>query len=143
MFTTKTRNLTIALVASLSFGVASVAPAVSQAQYHTICSGGVCFTHKNFTEGGVSPCVRIGEGLGKAENAVGDWEDRLTIANESNEKYAKEISSHEIAEWEGQVSNLQREAFEYGCDAAAATAPVTKPPLTKGVAKTSLLAPAS
>jgi hypothetical protein len=77
MHTTKIRTTFIALVASVGFAGAAIAPAVSQAQWHTLNVGGHIITHGNFTEGGVSPCTRIGGQLGSAENLVGDdkeWE---------------------------------------------------------------------
>jgi hypothetical protein len=77
MHTTKIPTTVIALVASVGFAGAAIAPAVSQAQWHTLNVGGHIITHGNFTEGGVSPCTRIGGQLGSAENLVGDdkeWE---------------------------------------------------------------------
>jgi hypothetical protein len=43
----------------------------------TIVVGGHVFTHGNLTEGGVSPCDRINEQLGKWQGAVGDDNDWL------------------------------------------------------------------
>ena len=73
MLRTKIRTFLVTAVAVSSVTAALAVPAASQAQWHTIVVGGHVFTHGNFTEGGVSPCVRITEQLGKAEQAVGDY----------------------------------------------------------------------
>jgi len=102
MSTIKIRTAVAAFAATLSLAGAAVAPAVSQAQRHTIVVGGHVFTHGNFTEGGVSPCTRIKGELGKAEGAVGS---------------AKTKGEREDAE--GAVNSASGEAFEYGCDLVA------------------------
>jgi hypothetical protein len=56
MFITKSRTALITLVASASFAIAGIAPAVSQAQWHTICSGGACITHANYQLAGQHAC---------------------------------------------------------------------------------------
>jgi len=115
MLSTKIRTTIIALAASASFAAASVAPAVSQAQWHTLVVGGQVITHSNFTEGGVSPCVRINEQLGKAQGAVGDyteWKERHDAGEATATK--------ELENAEAEVNRASGEAFEYGCDAAAA-----------------------
>src|SRR5271165_6358575 len=48
MLSTKIRTTFIALVASVGFAGAAIAPAVSQAQWHTIVVGGHVITHGNF-----------------------------------------------------------------------------------------------
>jgi hypothetical protein len=93
MFRTRVRNSLIALVAAVSLGSALVAPAASQAQWHTIVVNGHVFTHGNWTEGGVSPCQRISGELGKAKGALGTSPDA-----------------------EGEIVRTEGEAFEYGCD---------------------------
>jgi hypothetical protein len=45
MHTTKIRTTLIALVASVGFAGAAIAPAVSQAQWHTLNVGGQIITH--------------------------------------------------------------------------------------------------
>ena len=123
---TKTRTTIIALVASASFAVASVAPAVSQAQWHTLVVAGHVITHGNFTIGGVDPCVAINERLGKWQQAVGDyteWQNRHD-AGEATATKERENA-------EGEVNRASGEAFEYGCDVATATrsSQKTRPPI--------------
>jgi hypothetical protein len=111
----KIRSAVTAFVVALSFAVAAVAPAVSQAQWHTIVVGGHVFTHGNFTEGGVSPCTRIEGELGKAQQAVGDYKEWIG-RHDAGEATAQEG----LAEAEGEVNRASGEAFEYGCDLVAA-----------------------
>jgi hypothetical protein len=118
MFSTKIRPTIIALVAAASLAFTLAAPAASQAQWHTIVVGGHIFTHGNFTEGGVSPCVRINEQLGKWQGAVGDdgeWVNRKGIGSAG-----KAIAEEELANAEGEVNRASGEAFEYGCDTVTA-----------------------
>jgi hypothetical protein len=118
MFSTKIRPALIALVTAASLAFTLAAPAASQAQWHTIVVGGHVFTHGNFTEGGVSPCVRINEQLGKWQGAVGDdsdWLNRPGIG-----KAGKANAEEELANAEGEVNRASGEAFEYGCDTVAA-----------------------
>ncbi|HET9676630.1 MAG TPA: hypothetical protein VFP21_03890 [Solirubrobacterales bacterium] len=117
MSTIKIRTAVTVFVAALSFAVAAVAPAVSQAQWHTIVVGGHVFTHGNFTEGGVSPCTRIEGEIGKAEGAVGDDKDWIG-RHDAGEATAKAG----LAEAEGEVNRASGEAFEYGCDTVAGAA---------------------
>jgi hypothetical protein len=91
--TNKARTAIAVLAAALSLTTAAVAPAVSQAQWHTIVVGGHVFTHGNFKESGVTPCQRIEGELHKAEGEVGKDPDA-----------------------EGEVVRTSGEAFEYGCD---------------------------
>lgn len=114
MNNTKIRTALAVFVASLSFAVAAVAPAISQAQWHTIVVGGHIFTHGNFTEGGVSPCTRINGELGKAQGAVGDYKEWIG-RHDAGEATAKAG----LAEAEGEVNRAGGEAFEYGCDTVA------------------------
>jgi len=115
MLSTKIRTTIITLVASASFAAASVAPTVSQAQWHTIVVGGHVITHGNFTEGGVSPCVRINEQLGKAQGAVGDYTEWKERHNAGEATATKELENAEA-----EVNRASGEAFEYGCDVAMA-----------------------
>jgi hypothetical protein len=115
MFSTKIRPAIISLVTIAGLAFALATPAASQAQWHTIVVGGHVFTHGNFTEGGVSPCVRINEQLGKWQGAVGDddeWVNRKGIGKANAEE--------ELANAEGEVNRASGEAFEYGCDTVAA-----------------------
>jgi hypothetical protein len=115
MLSTKIRTSTIALVASAGFVAASVAPAVSQAQWHTLVVGGHVITHNNFTEGGVSPCVRINEQLGKAQSAVGDYTEWKNRHDAGEATATKELENAEA-----EVNRASGEAFEYGCDVVTA-----------------------
>ena len=125
MLTTKIRTTTIALVASAGFIAASVAPAVSQAQWHTLVVGGHVITHNNFTEGGVSPCVRINGQLGKAQGAVGDYTEWKNRHDAGEATATKELENAEA-----EVNRASGEAFEYGCDVAmTASSPHTTTPL--------------
>ena len=118
MLSTKTRTTFIALVASVGFAGAAIAPAVSQAQWHTLNVGGHLITHGNFTEGGVSPCTRIGGQLGSEENLVGDDHDWLQLKGISQP--GKENATKELENAEAAVLRARQEAFEYGCDIAPA-----------------------
>jgi hypothetical protein len=111
MLSTKIRKALITLVAVSSFAVMLVAPAASQAQWHTIVVDGQVITHGNFTEGGVSPCTRIEGQLGSWEKAVGDYHEWVG-RHDAGEATAKE----ELEDAEGEVNRASGEAFEYGCD---------------------------
>ncbi len=118
MFSTKTRNSIIALVASAGFAGAAIVPAASQAQWHTIVVGGQVITHGNYTEGGVSPCTRISGQLNSAENLVGDdhdWGEVKGIGQAGKENATKDLEANEAA-----VLRARQEAFENGCDIAPA-----------------------
>ena len=118
MLGTKIRPTVIALVTTAGLAFTLAAPAASQAQWHTIVVGGHVFTHGNFTEGGVSPCDRIEEQLGKWQGAVGDDGDWLNLKGIG--KAGKANAEEELANAEGEVNRLSGEAFEYGCDTVAA-----------------------
>jgi hypothetical protein len=113
MFSTKTRTTIAALVASASLVGVAAAPAVSQAQWHTIVVGGITITHTNYTEGGVSPCTRINQQLGSYRNLVSDdheWLQLVGLSQAGRENATKELEANEAA-----VRQAEREAFEYGC----------------------------
>jgi hypothetical protein len=118
VFSTKIRPAIIALVTTASLAFTLAAPAASHAQWHTIVVGGHIFTHGNFTEGGVSPCTRINEQLGKWQGAVGDDNDWLNLKGIG--KAGKANAEEELATAEGEVNRLSGEAFEYGCDTVVA-----------------------
>jgi hypothetical protein len=122
MFTTKLRRTVITLVAAACLGSALVAPAASQAQWHTLNIGGHIIIHGNYNPGGVSPCQRIGGELGQWGGAVGDYHEWVDRHN-AGEATAKE----ELANAEGEVVRVEGEAFEYGCDTVAPAAARTKP----------------
>jgi hypothetical protein len=117
MFSTKTRTTIAALVASASLVGVAAAPAVSQAQWHTLMVGGHLITHSNYTEGGVSPCTRISNQLGSFQNLVGDDHDWLELPGLS--QAGKENATKELELNEAGVRQAEREAFEYGCDVPA------------------------
>lgn len=115
MLSTKIRSAVVALIAALSLAVTLAAPAASQAQWHTIVVGGHVITHGNFTEGGVSPCVRIDGQLDKWQQAVGDYSEWV-----SRHDAGQETAKEELENAEGEVNRASGEAFEYGCDTVAA-----------------------
>jgi hypothetical protein len=126
MLSTKTRTTIIALVASASFAAASLAPAVSQAQWHTICYAGHCTTHQNYTVGGVDPCTGLNSNYGKAYEAL---LEAIETKKEQADKVHPEMTQSEaqakIDEAEAQVHLVSIAAFEWGCAAAARTSPTS------------------
>jgi len=115
--TTKIRTSIIALVAAAGLAGSAVAPAVSQAQWHTLVVGGQVITHSNYTEGGVSPCTRINGQLGAGKELVGDDHDWLELKGIS--RAGMENATKELENSEAIVHRAEQEAFEYGCDTAA------------------------
>ena len=124
MISTKIRTTIIALVASASFAAASVAPAVSQAQWHTICMAGHCTTHQNYTVGGVDPCTGINSNYSKAYEGL---LEAIQTKKEQADKVHPEMTQAEaqvkIEEAEAQVHLADIAAFEWGCEAAMHTSP--------------------
>jgi hypothetical protein len=114
MLSNKVRTTIIGLVASVSFVGASVAPAVSQAQWHTYCTAGHCITHSNFTIGGAEPCSVVSSNYSKAREALSD---------------AKTTAEKEEAE--GRVHSAEIESFTWGCDVVprSVAAPVVAAPV--------------
>jgi hypothetical protein len=122
MLSTKIRTAIIALVASASFVVASVAPAVSQAQWHTICVSGHCITHTNFTVGGVAPCVGINGNYNKAyEGLLEAIQTKKEQADKVHPEMTQAEAQAQIEEAEAQVHLASIAAFEWGCDVAMHT----------------------
>ena len=117
MSTTKIRTSIAALAVAAGLTGAAIAPAVSQAQWHTLNVGGHLITHSNYTEGGVSPCTRIGGQLGAGQNLVGDDHDWLELKGIS--QAGKENATKDLETNEAIVAGAEREAFEYGCDTPA------------------------
>jgi hypothetical protein len=115
MFITRTRSTIIGLIVSAGFAGAAIAPAVSQAQWHTIVVGGQVITHANYTEGGVSPCSRISGQLGSAQNVLGDDKEWFELGGAGTWMAGKEVENAEAA-----VLRAEQEAFENGCDIAPA-----------------------
>ena len=119
MFSTKTRNAIIAAAASLSFAAAAVAPAVSQAQWHTICYAGHCTTHTNATLNGKAPCEAIKAGSGSAYGGLLDAiGPRPVLVNGPSGTQVEAERSHQIEEEEARVREAERAAFEWGCSPA-------------------------
>jgi lipocalin len=122
--TTKIRTSIIALVATASFAVAAVAPAVSQAQWHTYCVSGHCITHANFTSG--DPCVGITANYNKAYEGL---LEAIQTKKEQADKVQPEMTQAEaqakIEEAEAQVHLDSIAAFEWGCSVAVHTAPTS------------------
>jgi hypothetical protein len=122
--TTKIRTSIIALVASASFAVAGVAPAVSQAQWHTYCVSGHCITHTNYTSGGVSPCGGINANYSKAYEALLEAiQTKVEQADKVQPEMTQAEAQAKIEEAEAQVHLASIAAFEWGCDVAAHTSP--------------------
>jgi hypothetical protein len=122
--TSKIRTGVIALVASASFGVAAVVPAVSQAQWHTYCVSGHCITHTNYTSG--DPCAGIGANYNKAYEVL---LEAIQTKKEQADKVQPEMTQAEaqakIEEAEAQVHLASIAAFEWGCDVAVHTSPTS------------------
>lgn len=116
----KTRITIVTLVASAGFAAASVAPAVSQAQWHNYCVAGHCVTHKNFTNGGVDPCTGANANYNKAYEAL---LEAIQTKKEQADKVHPEMTQAEaqqqIEEAEAQVHLASIAGFEWGCDIAA------------------------
>ena len=127
MISTKIRIAITTLIASAGFGVAALAPAASQAQWHNYCVDGHCVTHQNFTIGGKSPCEVIQSNYNNAYdgllNAIS--EKPLYIGGPSPTE-AEQQRAQEIAEAEARVREAEREAFTWGCQLAR-NAPPTQP----------------
>jgi hypothetical protein len=122
MFSTKVRTAIVALVASASSGVAALAPAVSQAQWHNYCVAGHCTTHQNFTIGGKEPCEVIKANYEKAyDGLLQALEPRAVLVNGPSGPQVEAERAHQIEEEEGRVREAEREAFTWGCDVAART----------------------
>jgi hypothetical protein len=126
MLSTKIRTTVVGLVASAGFLVASVAPAVSQAQWHTYCVSGHCITHTNFTSGGVEACPGINANYNKAYEGL---LEAIQTKKEQADKVHPEITQAEaqvkIEEAEAQVHLASIAAFEWGCDVAVHTSPAS------------------
>jgi hypothetical protein len=122
----KTRTTIITVVALASIAVVAVAPAVSQAQWHTLCSAGHCTTHKNFTIGGVDPCVGANANYGKAyEGLLEAIQTKKEEADKVHPEMTQAEAQAEIEEAEAQVHLASIAAFEWGCDVAAHTSPAS------------------
>jgi hypothetical protein len=116
MILAKTRCAVIALVASASFAAASVAPAVSQAQWHTICYSGHCTTHTNYTIQGKDPCVAIN---GSYDTDYGAYLDALQNQRQQavmvDPTMTPGQTQADVNDRQAQVLADQQAAFEWGC----------------------------
>lgn len=121
MLSTKIRTVIIAAIASSGFAVAGAAPAVSQAQWHTICFSGHCTEHANFTIGGKTPCEVI---KGNYENAYDGLlnaidEKPIYLGGPSTSQVEQERAAQIEAE-EARVREAERASFEWGCGTGTA-----------------------
>ncbi len=117
MLSTKIRTAAVLLAASAGFGVAAGAPAASQAQWHTICVGGHCTTHTNYTIGGKTPCEVIKGNYNNAyKGLLGAMGPRPVLVNGPSGPQVEEEQKHQIEQEEARVREAEREAFEWGCD---------------------------
>jgi len=120
MFNKKIRTILTSAVAASALVIAAIVPAVSQAQWHTICTAGHCTTHKNFTIGGKSPCENIKGNLNSAEDGLLSAIDTrpLRIGGPSVTQVEKERRA-EIEREEARVREAERASFEWGCQVPA------------------------
>jgi hypothetical protein len=120
MFNKKIRTMLVSTVAAGALAVVAIVPAVSQAQWHTICSAGHCTTHKNFTIGGKSPCENIKENLNNAHDGLLNSIDTrpLRIGGPSVTQVEAERRA-EIEREEARVREAERASFEWGCQVPA------------------------
>ena len=136
MLSTRLRTLIVASVATFSFAAASVVPAVSQAQWHTYCVSGQCTTHKNFTIGGVEPCVGINGNYDKAyEGLLEAIQNKKDQADKVHPEMTQAEAQAKVEEAEAQVHLASVAAFEWGCDVALRHTPPTSVVVAKGTSK--------
>ena len=116
MFLNKTRVFVITLLTWAGLAAAAVAPSASQAQWHTICYGGHCTTHTNYTIAGQDPCTAIS---GQYNTDYGAYLDALANQQQQavmvhpTESPAQTQADVDAAE--AQVAADQRAAFMWGC----------------------------
>jgi hypothetical protein len=115
----KTRCALVGAIASAGFAVASVAPAVSQAQWHTICYSGHCTTHTNYTIAGQNPCTSLNSQYSSDYSAYLDAlqnQKEQAVMVDPTETPAQTQADVDAAE--AQVAADQRAAFMWGCSLA-------------------------
>ena len=96
MIITKSRTALITLATSAVLAVAGLAPAASQAQWHTYCNAGSCITHSNYTLAGVHACGP-GDFVGAGSTSgSSSWTEPTT-----SEAKAAQAEQQEITQFEG------------------------------------------
>lgn len=116
----KTRIVLAALATSAALLAASLVPAASQAQWHTICTAGHCTTHGNYTIGGVSPCSGVKSGYEKAyEGLLEALETKKELPDQVHPEMTAAEAQANVEEAEAQVHQAEVAGFEWGCDVAA------------------------
>jgi hypothetical protein len=120
MFNNKLRTIITTAVATGGLVVAAAVPAASQAQWHTICIGGHCTTHTNYTIDGKSPCENIGQNLNKAQDGLlGAIDTRQLLIGGPSVNQVEAERAAEIAAEEARVREAERASFEWGCQVPA------------------------
>ncbi len=115
----KIRTVIISLVAAGSVATTMAAPAVSQAQWHTICNAGHCITHQNAKVNGKAPCEAVKAGSGSAYDGLLDAiGPRPVLVNGPSGTQVEAERTHQIEEEEARVAAAERAAFEWGCGPA-------------------------
>jgi hypothetical protein len=123
---TRIRTMIAAVAVCAGFAAATIAPAVSQAQWHTYCVSGHCITHTNYTVGGVSPCTGINSSYNKAyETLLEAIQAKKEQAEQVHPEMTQAEAQAQIEEAEAQVHLASIAAFEWGCDVAAHASPAT------------------
>jgi hypothetical protein len=134
MFSTKIRVAIVTLVTSAGFGVAALAPAASQAQWHNYCVNGHCVTHQNYTIGGKSPCEAIQTNYNNAyDSLLNAIDEKPLYIGGPSPTQAEQERAQEIAEAEGRVREAEREAFTWGCELARQAPPAQPTSPTQSV----------
>ena len=120
MLNKKIRTILTSAAMAGTLAVAAIVPAVSQAQWHTICSAGHCTTHTNFTIGGKSPCENIKGNLNNAHDGLLSAIDTrpLRIGGPSVTQ-VEQGRRAEIEREEARVAEAERASFEWGCQVPA------------------------
>lgn len=115
MFITKTRTTVVTLVAAATMAIATLAPAVSQAQYHNYCVAGHCVTHANYTYG--NPCTAKS---GAAIVITDEEAAKIKFeAEQERKKEEGERTKQKGEEKEGEVHQGEIEKAFYGCGVGA------------------------
>lgn len=131
MLRNKITTIAVSLAAALSFAGAALVPTAAQAQWHTICIGGHCITHTNYTIGGVSPCAGIGSNYSKAyEGLLEALQNKKEQADKVHPEMTQKEAQEQVEEAEAAVHAADLAAFEWGCSVAAPAS--TVPPAING-----------